>query len=76
MIEPKVVGVLSNGQKVYWCRKLDRQILDVVCLEKYFTRYPKSECRRCLGLAKRQRLPEPWASVGKEDEQINVVEVS
>lgn len=65
MNEPKVVGNLSSGQKVYWCPKKEQQIIDQVCREKYFSRSYRS-CRECLGIMKGQHWPEPWASIGKE----------
>ena len=74
MIEPKVVGKLTTGQGVYWCRKLQRQMIDHICQRKYFRR-PSRNCRACLGVGKGERWPEPWASLGKEDEQINTVVV-
>lgn len=74
MIGPKVVSKIdSTGQSVFWCPKHDRQIIDQICYSKYFSRYSR-ECRKCLGLAKRQRFPEPWASLG-EDPKSNTIEI-
>jgi hypothetical protein len=65
--------MIATGHKVFWCPKNDRQIIDEICYGKYFSRHSRV-CRKCLGLAKRQRFPEPWASLG-EDPKINTIEI-
>lgn len=68
---PRIVS--NTGYKVFWCQKLDRQLIDKLCYWKYFSKHSKA-CRKCLGLAKGQRLPDPWGSLGKE-EGVNTLEI-
>lgn len=77
MPEPKIASVsVSTGHKIYWCPKHDRQMFDTICKEKYFSRKSRP-CRLCLGIAKGKHWPEPWASLGKEEEdKINTVTIN
>jgi hypothetical protein len=68
---PRIVS--NTGYKVFWCQKLDWQLIDNLCYQKYFSKHSKA-CRKCLGLTKRQRFPEPWASLG-EDPKSNTIEI-
>ncbi len=68
MSEPRVVNVsVSTGKKLFWCMKIERQIIEDLCYQKYFSRGRR--CRECLDVGKRQHWPEPWASIGKEKDK-------
>lgn len=67
-MEPKVLTIF-NGQKLYWCPARERQLLESLCKQKYFTMTGKKRraCRLCLGLSKGKHWPEPWASLRGEN---------
>ena len=65
---PRVVNVsVSTGKKLFWCMKIERQIIEDLCYQKYFSRGRR--CRECLDVGKRQHWPDPWASIGKETDK-------
>jgi hypothetical protein len=75
MMEPKVIDnvKVSTGHKVYWCPKREMQMIDVICQQKYFSQ-SSSKCKACLKIGKGRHFTEPWASIGKKDEQVNIVD--
>ena len=66
-MEPKVVFTLQSGQKIYWCPNVEQQMTETVCKNKNFSRGKKA-CRLCLGKSKREHWTEPWASLGRKEE--------
>jgi hypothetical protein len=61
---PKVVYVnQETGRALYWCQRLEQQVLDQICQQKHFKK-SSQDCRFCLGKTKRTHWEEPWASLG------------
>lgn len=68
MVEPRIVGEIAGGKKLYWCFIHGRQLPEDLCKGKYFKNTGRAarHCRVCLGVAYGKPFPEPWASIGEK----------